>query len=498
MYRYLALILALLMIISLFSCGEATGDPSDTDTGDSTALPIESETEIQDNVPEGLDYDGETITFLSLGVQGTTIGQITVPELTGDAISDAVFERNTYVENRLNVRIENIDIPYTSNPDNNYVVVEKIARAVHSNLDDYDACTAGCYTIMQYSLSGIFTDLATMEYPELDQPWWYDKLNDAISYKNHQYTAAGSLLLSTYRYAFATVFNKDMFTDAKQPYLYDYVENGTWTLDKQISLLPIFHVDNGNGVQDTQGDVYGLITGLPLHADAYLSSCEIDILTKDEHGDYQYAVDGDRLHSVVEKVLQLYFGSAGATHNRAGKEPALEMFSQGYGAMITIRLAELENAHIRNMEQTYGIVPMPRFSEDQDGYYTMLHDAFTSLAVPTTVEGEQLDMVGAVLESMASSGLRMIKPVYYDTVLRTRLAKDPESARMLDIIMNGIRVDAGILHLGSLNFFNLEYRSLVDSNNGNVISWVKKRQKSDERAIDLLNKKLTKMMEEGQ
>ena len=52
---------------------------------------------------------------------------------------------------------------------------------------------------------------------------------------------------------------KDMFTDANQPFLYEHVENGTWTLGKQISPVPLFHRDNGNNAQDKSGDVYGFV-----------------------------------------------------------------------------------------------------------------------------------------------------------------------------------------------------------------------------------------------
>lgn len=163
--------------------------------------------------------------------------------------------------------------------------------------------------------------------------------------------------------------------------------------------------------------------------------------------------------------------------------------------MLTVRLAEAESPSVKSMEQSFGIVPVPRFSEDQDTYYTMLHDAFTSLAIPTTVRNEQLDMISAVLESMASSGYHIIKPVYYDTILRSRIAQDPESARMHDIIVEGIRVDAGIFHSGSLNYFHLELRGLVSGNNGNVVSWCEKRERSDKRSIEKLNEKLQKLIE---
>ena len=57
-----------------------------------------------------------------------------------------------------------------------------------------------------------------------------------------------------YRFAFVTVFNQRLFVDTNQVFLYDYVENGTRTLDRQISRGPLFHRDNGDGVQGGVND----------------------------------------------------------------------------------------------------------------------------------------------------------------------------------------------------------------------------------------------------
>ena len=489
--RSISAALALLLLAgSLAACSTPDDSPNTATT--SALIETEDETAIRDNLPDGLDYGGETITFISQYFEGLTSGQITVPDLKSEPINDAIYERNKYVENRLNVKIANIEERV-----GNYGVIDKVVTAVKSNTGDYDVCASPCYAILDQARSGTFADMAKTQYLDLKQPWWSQGLNDAISYKDTQYTAAGHMLLSTYRFAFSTVFNKDMFTDANQKYLYEYVDNGTWTLDKQISLLPVFHRDNGNNQQDEQGDVFGLITGLGFHHDIYFSSCEVDIMTKDEDGEYQFVFDSGKLHEVAEKVLQLYYGTSGATYICQDETDLRVIFSNGYGAMMTIRLADLESADMRNMSQAYGVVPVPRFSEDQDGYYTMLHDAFTSVCIPTTVRGQRLDMVGATLESMASAGYRIVRPAYYETTLRSKLASDPQSAQMMDVIIEGIRIDAGILHLASIDRFHHIFRNLMDTNDNTVVSSYKSRATADAKRVKQLNIRLTLLAEGG-
>ena len=491
--RPLCLLLSLLMLASVFTACATTDDTPGDDTTSSTAAVTEADTGLKDNLPDDLNYGGDTITFISQYVEGLTSGQITVPDLKSEPINDAIYERNKYVENRLNVEIVNIEERV-----GNYDVINKVVTAVQSNTGDYDVCASPCYAILDQARSGTFAELTDTKYLDLNQPWWSQGLNEAISYKGTQYTAAGHIFLSTYRFAFSTVFNKDMFTKANQKFLYEYVDNGTWTLDKQISLLPLFHQDNGNQQQDEQGDIFGLITGLGFHHDIYFSSCEVDIMTKDEDGEYQFVFDSGKLHEVAEKVLQLYYGTSDATYICQDENDLRVIFSNGYGAMMTIRLADLESTEMRNMSQSYGVVPVPRYTEDQDGYYTMLHDAFTSVCIPTTVQGDHLDMVSAVLESMASAGYRIVRPAYYETTLRSKLASDPQSAQMMDMIIEGIRIDAGILHLASIDRFHHVFRNLMDANDNTVVSSYKSRAKADQKRVRQLNDKLTALAEKKQ
>jgi len=279
-----------------------------------------------------------------------------------------------------------------------------------------------------------------------------------------------------YRFAFVTVFNQRLFTEANQKFLYDYVENGTWTLDKQISLVPLFHQDNGNSTQDPKGDVYGFVTGNLISVDPYWSSCEISILDRDEDSGFVMGFDSAKLHDVMDKVLKLYYGTDDATYvfkNYGHDDEQIDIrdaFAAGYGAMATLRILELENEVMRSMTDKYGVVPMPKYDEAQKEYRTFLHNQFTVLSVPSTVEESRQDEIGAVLEALASESYRVVRPAYYETTLRTKLAQDPQSAKMMEIVANNIYMDEGVLYSRQLDDFYKYPRSVVQANQNDIIS----------------------------
>ena len=485
--RSISASLALLLLAGSLAACSTPDDSPDTPTATTSALiETEDETAIRDNLPDDLNYNGDTITFISQYVEGLTSGEVAVPELNSDPINDSVYERNKYVENRLNIKIDHI-----AEKTDDYGVVSKAVTAVQSGTNEYDVITSPAYVVLEQSLSGTFANLASSEYLELEQPWWVQGFNDALSYQGSQYAAAGNILLSIYRFAFVTIFNKNMFSDIGQPYLYQHVEDGSWTLDKQASIAPLFHRDNGNGAQDSRGDYYGLVTGLNIYVDPYWASCEVHIIGKDADGEYEMIFDIERLHETAEKALYLYYGIDQATFLGDAKS----VFSEGYSAMATIRMLDMESSAMRNMEDAYGVVPMPRLTEQQDGYYSTLHDGFTVLAIPTTVQGERLNQVGAVLEAMGSASYRIVKPAYYETTLRTKLVSDPQSSAMLDMIVENLRTDAGYINVYAFNSFHHGFREIMSSKQNTVSSSYKARQKATEKTVKNLNKKMARLAE---
>lgn len=479
-------LLAILLAAGLLASCATEGDQTVDTTPTSTTAAAEEDTVLADNLPDGLDYNGDTVTFISQYVEGVTSGEVAVPELNSDPINDSVYERNKLVENRLNIRISLIE-----EDTDDYGVVNKVVTAVKSGSQEYDVLTSPAYVVLEQSLSGTFADLNDSQYLEPEQPWWVQDYNEALSFQGVQYTAAGNILLSIYRFAFVTVFNKNTFTDVNQPFLYDYVEDGTWTLEKQAELVPLFHVDNGNGTQDDKGDMYGLVTDTGISVDPYWASCEVDIITKNEDGDYEMAFDINRLHEATEAAMYLFYETDGGTYLKGNIRT---LFSEGYSAMATVRMLEMESSAFRSMEDAYGVVPMPRLTTDQDGYYSSLHDGFTVLAVPTTVQNDRLDMVSAVLEAMGSASYRIVKPAYYESTLRTKLVSDPQSSAMLDMVVENLRVDAGYINVYAFNSFHHGFREIMSSGQNTVSSSYKSRQKGTEKAVKYLNVRLERLI----
>ncbi len=492
MKKFLALLLVFATLISvLVACAEGeNGDVSDTVAAEESQDPSKL-----DNIPDDLKFDGEDVVIISRAFLGWTWDEVAVPELNSEPVNDAIFNRNVKVGDRLNINI----VPHAIEDADQSKPITEVQQAVLAGSDEFDLLAGACYLVLQSTLEGTFRDMTELEYLDLSQNYWTQDYNEVISYNNSQYSATGMIALSTYRFAFVTMFNKDEFDNKSVPYLYEAVQNNEWTLDYQAQLAEDFYQDlNGNSKKDEE-DFFGLITAPYISTDPYWASCDLKIVEKNADGEYEYVLDTARLSNVTDKVLHLFYESGTMVYPHTGMDAEQDdiriAFAKGNGAMCTTRLVAAEQGDIRNMEQQYGIVPMPKYDEAQAKYGTLQHDQFTVYAIPATVQEDKFQMLGAVLEVMASESLRTVKPAYYEIALKRKYMSDPTAWEMLDLIFDTIRIDAGIVYTNVLGNPHDQLRQIITSKKNTVSSKFRKLKNTVPKNLSKMVKKLDALEE---
>lgn len=494
MKKWLTLLLVFATLISvLASCAELEQEPAE----ETSSAQNEESTEQQlDAIPEDLKYNGEDIVILNRALLGWTLDEIVVPELNSEPVNDAMFNRNIAVSDRLNVNI--VSSPIEEADEN--LPIEKIKRVVKSGSDEFDMVAAAVYVTTPAALEGTFYDLADLAYLDLDQSYWMQEYNEAMSFGGSQHTATGVIALSTYRFAFVTMFNKASFDDKSVPYLYEAVNNNEWTLDYQATLAKDFYQDiNGNNKQD-EGDFFGFASCTGINTDAYWASCNLPIVSKNADGYYEYVLDVGRFSDVMDKVLYLFYGCGGTrlfpiqTYNVEQDELRI-MFAKGDCAMMTIRLVAVEQPDVREMEQEYGIVPVPKYEAIQESYGTMIHDQFTVFAVPASANKSKLEMIGATMEVMASESQKRVKPAYYEIAIKRKYMSDPVAWEMLDMIFSNVKIDPAVTYVVPMDCPHHKMRSIVAGKQNKVTSQCANLGKTLNQRLSKIHKKLEKLSE---
>jgi hypothetical protein len=144
------------------------------------------------------------------------------------------------------------------------------------------------------------------------------------------------------------------------------------------------------------------------------------------------------------------------------------------------------------MNDTYGLLPIPKYDLDQQEYYTTAQDAYSIMSVMST--SKQLSAVGTVFEEWNYRSYMDILPVYCEVIMKTRYLKDVESGMIFDLILDSIKFDTGMVYGSELDSIATSTRSIVKSGNNTFASTYKIQQRAYTSRIKKLIQDFEKRM----
>ncbi len=444
MKKWLCFLLAALMLFGTMACG--TGDEMPGDTVGQTEAATEAETADPNyicDLPNDLDYGGKEVGILCDNVTGRD--DELASENASGVVSDAVHERNVLVEDSLKVKL----VLY---PEDDYQSVPNaLKKDVESGTGVYDIVSNATHVAVTPALEGYYLNLNALEYIDTSKHYWTQGYNDMMTFTDDdmQFLASGSMAISMYRYMFLTLYNKTLFTDNKIPDLYETVKAGEWTLDYQYSITKDHYVDKDGDSKHSEGDFYGFVTGNVISVDPYMVAANLHLITKDpDTGDMMYNAEVlPTLSDLCDKIQLLYNDDSTYVYKSSSmddvpKNYIMEHFISGNAMMVTTMFLRMEVNFNDLTMMSYGIAPMPKFSEAQENYYSYVQDQVSSYGISAAVgDPDRQSMLSAVLESMAYHSYRLVRPAYYETVLSERYMQDPQSSEVLDLLFESLSFD---------------------------------------------------------
>ena len=492
--RIISMFIVVVMLLSFVACsggGDDTTKKDDTtavNPVDTTNAGIEYE---EDDLPATLNFGGQEVTILvseEKDGSGLHNGEIIADELTSDVINDSVYNRERYVEDRLGVEITAAKVEQDS-------YKKEFDKAINSDDDIYQIAAAKTVWFAPNVFDNNLIDLYTVDYLDLDKPWWSEYFTEQAEVKDKLYLATGSLSLSLTRFLFVMFYNKNFAENYSTEYpelsdLYTIVNDGDWTYDKFYSLSSeIYENVNGNNDRDEE-DVYGVgyLNGIDI--DAIWSSFDINIFSRTEDGWFELDVNEDKLYNALEKIRVLIHETTGCyvplNQEDDGLDDLAEKFADGSLLFMVNKIHAAESPTLRNMQDEYGIIPYPKYDSHQKDYYSFAHDQYLSFSIPRT--NLNPDVAGAVLEAMASYSYRETHPAYLNIALKGKYMNDPQSRKVVDLIVSGFKLDSSWIYCQSLGGFGGQYRDSIRGNSTSFSSTYVTLSKQINLNIKLLNK----------
>ena len=462
--RLLSLLLALLITAACFAaCGSETTDTTKapvTDTpqfvDDGTVTNTQNRQNVKDSVPTDLDFTGKEMVFF-VRDDNDFVTEMDVEKTINDTITDAVFYRNASVEERLGVEIKQVAQTWNSSSWNG-----TLRNSVLTKSGDYDA--AGIYASQCSALAteGIYYNVLDLPYVDFSKPWWNKSIINETELFNTVYFLAGDITISQTSWGVTLFFNKNLFDEfysTQNINLYDEVRNGTWTVDKMYELTSNVWVDtNSDGILNV-GDTYGFQFANAAGdgaADAWVTAMGVDITTMVD-GYPELTFYSEHTVEAFEKLRKLHLENAGTLVGN-GNTPTEDFIA---GNQLFSRQFLSSGKEFRNMSDDYGVVPLPKFDEEQENYRTIAANIASFVVVLSTVE--DVEKVGATLELMCAETYKQVTPAFFDTVLKGKYSDSPDDADMYDRILNSFTYNFGFCYSTvSLNGIGSLFRVLSE------------------------------------
>lgn len=457
--EFIILFLLIFIFSALFfSCGDDSKNNDNGNIDGTTAINNEN-AEINENaennaksansIEEKLDYDlpvidckGYNFRIISRSFQSNSHWwnhDISVEEENGDPINDAVYMRNKTIEERYNVTITNI-------PSDN--ISSQVSKSVRAGSDDYDLVVGGLNGCQEaLTAQGYIQDLKTMPYVDLTKPWWDQQAVEQLSIANKLFATSSDLTIRDKDGIMVFIFSKKLIQELGLEDPYQLVLSGKWTFDKMLDMMKAASADlNGDGVINDE-DQIGLLTQLS-HGRVLFNAAGEYMSTLNTEKIPEISLYNERAVEVCEKINEIMSDKSlcinadeyGNKYTDVWDGFQIPMFMENRALFYHAGMNRV--TLLRSMEADFGILPPPKYNEQQENYHALVAAWCASgISVPTTVSDPQA--IGLLLEALVYESRYLLMPAYYDVNLKTKFARDEESSAMIDIILKSRLYDLG-------------------------------------------------------
>ncbi|MDL2287183.1 hypothetical protein LJB90_01285 [Eubacteriales bacterium OttesenSCG-928-G02] len=477
MKKIIILLMAVLFVMPMiFSCKD-TGTDSKPGTNSNDGSELVSEDDSDKSAYERFKYKDQkfnnvTVTILTkTGTSNADFSEIQYvydEEFAANAINEAVKKRNDYIQENHGIIIKTIS---REKP------LENFKTEVADELE-YDIVSSSIDTLLVLGVEGYF--YALNDYVDLDDPWWDPSVKQmTVDGKKHMFLS-GDGLITDKASLYLFLYNKDLYekeisASMGSKSIYDIVRDGEWTMDKLLEIGANFSTPDANGQWNLDAR-YAYITetyastlmmngaGIPLaeaSADGTIRTTIEDQKSIDVF-DKIFNIMSNKQFSIIAENMGFKYGSGWAD----GYAMVDKIWEESRGLFKTTTVAGITNHLDKDIPFTIGILPMPKYDEQQEDYYTCGNRySLTCLGIPVAVEKEKIEAAAFAMNAMGFYNKALpdnVWDAYYHVTLKSQGSDKTDDENMLDIIFENKITD-----IGSIFTWGMLLHLYTNSINGN-------------------------------
>ena len=502
MKRRISVILLCALLLSVFSSCAKSPDEGNKPSGESPAsLTAETPTAEEGDADQpkyayydGHDFGGKDFHFINApAAYWDMFTSMTADEITGEVINDEIFERNARISDKLNCSLSEEGFTISSGD-----YWDELSPLMQAGDDKYDIlCLPYRYTATSVT-GGYILNLDELKNLHLDENYWNQTILDATSLNHRHYIASSAAHFMSVDGMWCLYFNETLMTNLQLTYPYDLVREGKWTLDRLKEYIQAGMNLNGDAVfappyegraqwNANGASVYGF-TSYTSVFQKLLYGMEAHMIDKDDEDKMVFAASSEHFINCATKLAEI-FSVAGQyldANEDDGFSYNLNIFPSGRALFMG---GELKDAQVfRDMDNEFGVLPLPKWDENQDQYFTTLDYQMMTFAIPYTQKAPE--DAALLLDALSFETHTTILDLFLGNRIEQKGLRNADSIEMLHIIYDGLGIDLGEAFdlfgtLASDIKKNIpqgitEFASLIEKNKKPIVKQMQKLQESFE------------------
>ncbi len=437
--RILAALLTVATSLGLIACASDSGTSNDTsaDTA-STETTAAVETERTSGLPDK-DWGGRTITFAA---RDSSYGDWETFEIytdveTGEPINDAVFARNSAVEERYNLKVAENKMKKEMAPE--------IQKYIQAGDNVFDAIIASGRDTTTLANTKLLLDLYSVENLNIENEWWDQNANRDFAVGDKCFMTVGDLMISDKDGSWVYTFNKKMIEDFNLESPYDLVRNNEWTYDKFRDVAKVATADlDGDGTLTGEVDQYGIATETyDIFAAFFYSGARI---FDNVSGYPELVFNNERSITAYMDYFDI-INDADVYYGNADNSIKTKMFKEGRSLFRGTTMNAIRFMY-RDIEHDFGIVVAPKYEESQDSYHHIVSigGSASTFSIPITTPDPAF--TGFAVEALCFASTDTLLHEYLNTAFNGKYLRDEDSVEMLQLCIDTRVYDLSVIQSG--------------------------------------------------
>lgn len=435
---------------------------------------------IHDNGLEQRYLDGQTFTILTVDASSENSYfncEFVSDDANGIMLPAAVTTRTQILRDQYGI---NLEIEYAQDPSTT------LLNEVMAGLDNYQLYSDNLINGARLALNNCFVDLNTVSSLNLQNHWWNESVIDDLSLAGRKYFLSGDLMVSDKSTSWCCFYNKNMITAYGLENPYELVLDGKWTIDKLQQMAAVIG-------DDEEIRKYGFLTQT-YDASMGMVACGQKIIEKDSNDLPVLNLPSEPSMVAFEKIYNIMTNTtstllAESLNISSCYDTVNSIFMDGRALFQYNSLSYIQKITDAEVEFEYGILPLPKFDESQEEYYSSSSVYITQfVSIPTTVTDQRLEDVGYVLELLGYYGDMLVTNAFKNILFHPTSNSPTENEEMFDIISYNRTYDlANVYNFGNTNYF---YTSIILSDSNTYIATAEAQAAQMHMEIDMFIEQL--------